>query len=450
MRVLIAEDDAVFRRVLEATLVKFGHEVVVAVDGDAALSMLGGAGAPPLAILDWMMPGLDGVEVCRRARRSPSAAQTYIILLTSKTEKEDVAAGLEAGADDYLTKPFSRVELCARIAVGARVIKLQKGLADRVEDLNQALAGRERASEALRTSERRYRHMVENSPGLIYTHDLTGTLLSVNAASVRLLGYPPEEMAGRNMREFVLPSTRRLFRSYLERIERQSTDGGLIHVVTKFGAERVWQYANLRYEEPGHEPYVLGHAQDVTEFKEAEATMRNLSLTDELTGLYNQRGFLALAEQQLRAARRTGQTCSLLYADMDGLKQVNDTYGHQEGSRTLQRLAEILRRSFRGSDIVARLGGDEFAVLMADTTPGSVEIVLARLGELLLNYNLRGLHDYRLSLSVGTVCVNPADGSSLAELLSKADQAMYENKKRKLLPGSSGNVHRAGHFVLAG
>ena len=134
---------------------------------------------------------------------------------------------------------------------------------------------------------------------------------------------------------------------------------------------------------------------------------------------------------------------------MDGLKQINDTYGHEEGSRAIQQLGEILRRSYRDSDIVARLGGDEFAVLMADKTPGSVEIVLARLEELLLNYNVREPHNYQLSLSVGAVCVNPADESSLAELLSKADQAMYENKKRKRLTGLFTVARREEHFAPA-
>lgn len=95
MRILIAEDEMVSRRVLEATLVKWGHEVVVASDGNAALAVLEGADAPPLAILDWMMPAVDGVEVCRRVRRSAGASPTYITLLTARTEKEDVVAGLD-------------------------------------------------------------------------------------------------------------------------------------------------------------------------------------------------------------------------------------------------------------------------------------------------------------------------------------------------------------------
>jgi diguanylate cyclase (GGDEF)-like protein/PAS domain S-box-containing protein len=448
MRVLIAEDDMVYRGVLEATLIKWGHEVVVASDGYVALAIIEDADAPPLAILDWMMPGMDGVEVCRRARQWSSATPTYIILLTAKTEKEDVVSRLEAGADDYLTKPFARVELRARIEVGARVIKLQKRLGDRIAALDLALAERERATESLRASESRYRYLVEHSQGLIYTQDLAGTLLSVNPAAARLLGYRPDEMLGRNLSEFVALSHQQLFNLYLERIRQQATDSGLLHIVTKSGAEHIWQYDNLRYEEAGQEPYVLGHAQDVTELKEAEATMRTLSLTDELTGLYNQRGFLALAEQQLRSAQRTGQTFSLLYADMDGLKQINDTYGHQEGSQALRQLAEILRRSFRGADTIARIGGDEFAILVADTTPSNVEIPLVRLQELLLYYNLREFHDYQLSLSIGAVCVNPVDGCSIADLLMKADQAMYENKNGKrlsaLLTGAPRRTFYAG------
>jgi CheY-like chemotaxis protein len=139
MRILIAEDDPVSRRVLEATLEKFGHEVVVAAEGAAAWTALQREDAPSLAILDWMMPKLDGVEICRRVRQIPTSTPPYLILLTAKSGTEDVVAGLEAGANDYLTKPFDRAELRARVRVGAQILGLQKNLADRVSELEDAL-----------------------------------------------------------------------------------------------------------------------------------------------------------------------------------------------------------------------------------------------------------------------------------------------------------------------
>jgi sigma-B regulation protein RsbU (phosphoserine phosphatase) len=140
MRILIAEDDAVSRRVLEATLNKVGHEVVVATDGAQAWAVLQREDAPSLAILDWMMPEIDGVELCRRVRSLRSATPPYLILLTAKSTKDNVVAGLEAGANDYLTKPFHRAELHARVQVGALVMELQCNLATRVSELEAALS----------------------------------------------------------------------------------------------------------------------------------------------------------------------------------------------------------------------------------------------------------------------------------------------------------------------
>lgn len=140
MNILIAEDDPVSCYMLEATLVKWGYSVTIARDGAAALEAMQTAQAPQIAILDWMMPNLDGVEVCQRLRANPSRQGIYIILLTAKSEKQDIIRGLEAGADDYVIKPFDRDELRARIRVGCRVVELQEALAARVTELEEALA----------------------------------------------------------------------------------------------------------------------------------------------------------------------------------------------------------------------------------------------------------------------------------------------------------------------
>jgi phosphoserine phosphatase RsbU/P len=140
MKILIAEDDPVSRRVLEATLSKWGYEVMSTSNGREAWEALAAPDAPRLAILDWMMPEMDGIEVCRRARGRTEAGPFHILLLTARGRKEDVIAGLQAGADDYVTKPFDHEELRARVQVGQRIVELQTMLASRVTELEEALA----------------------------------------------------------------------------------------------------------------------------------------------------------------------------------------------------------------------------------------------------------------------------------------------------------------------
>jgi phosphoserine phosphatase RsbU/P len=140
VRILIAEDDPVSNRFLEAALCKWGYQVTVAKDGAQAWRFLEEGEAPPMAILDWMMPEMDGLEICRRIRGTPSLARMYVILLTARTGHGNAVAGLEAGADDYVTKPFDRKELRARVHVGARVAQLQASLTQRIRQLEDALA----------------------------------------------------------------------------------------------------------------------------------------------------------------------------------------------------------------------------------------------------------------------------------------------------------------------
>jgi diguanylate cyclase (GGDEF)-like protein len=162
-----------------------------------------------------------------------------------------------------------------------------------------------------------------------------------------------------------------------------------------------------------------------------QAELGNLALTDELTGLYNRRGFTVLAERQLKLARRSGRGLLLFFIDLDGLKRINDSLGHSQGDRALKYTAEALENSFRDSDVIARLGGDEFAVLAIEASDSSESAIRARLGECLETVNGRESR-YSISLSVGAVRFDPCNGTSLKELMLQADQAMYEVKRDRL------------------
>lgn len=140
MKILIAEDDLVACRILQSMLVDEGLEVIAVSDGEEAWEQLKGPAAAKLAILDWMMPGLDGPEVCRKVRAVETPVPPYLMLLTSREAQEDIVTGLRSGANDYLTKPFHREELQARLRVGRTVVELQSKLVERVRDLEAALA----------------------------------------------------------------------------------------------------------------------------------------------------------------------------------------------------------------------------------------------------------------------------------------------------------------------
>ena len=161
-----------------------------------------------------------------------------------------------------------------------------------------------------------------------------------------------------------------------------------------------------------------------------EEELLALSLIDELTGLYNRRRFLVLTEQYLKQSARIKKKLLLLFIDMDNLKWINDHHGHNEGDQALKDFANILKKTFRESDIVARIGGDEFVVLL-ESKDENGEIVLTRLDENIKHYNAKKSRHYDLSISVGTTQFDPKYPISIDELLSKADALMYAQKRKK-------------------
>lgn len=161
--------------------------------------------------------------------------------------------------------------------------------------------------------------------------------------------------------------------------------------------------------------------------------VRAMALVDELTGLYNRRGFLTLARQQLQVADRLEKRMSQTFVDLDGLKWINDTFGHPEGDRSLIETADLLRDTFRESDIIARIGGDEFVVLAFEAPGTSTELFAARLKRALAGRNAPPERRYPLALSMGVACYDPAIPCAIDELVQRADQLMYADKRTKRL-----------------
>ncbi len=162
------------------------------------------------------------------------------------------------------------------------------------------------------------------------------------------------------------------------------------------------------------------------------AELRRLALVDDLTAVHNRRGFLALAEQQLAVARRTSSKITVLFVDVDGLKRINDTYGHQAGDDALADVAALMRSTFRASDVIGRVGGDEFCAVLLDDGSEPTETVpaAARLHAAIDAHNEAGLRPFALSCTVGAVTYEPSDDPTVADLLSQADASMYDNRQR--------------------
>jgi two-component system cell cycle response regulator len=167
------------------------------------------------------------------------------------------------------------------------------------------------------------------------------------------------------------------------------------------------------------------------QLKEANTELESLSLMDDLTRLYNRRGFFTLCDQMLKMARREQIDCILIYMDLDGLKKINDTFGHSEGDEAIKVFAGIIRRIFRSNDIMARIGGDEFIILSYNAMKKDMESIKNKLIEAIAHYNSSSGKQYSLSVSMGFACFKHQSNVSLAGLIKTADHELYANKKNK-------------------
>ncbi|MEO7363349.1 MAG: diguanylate cyclase [Gemmatimonadaceae bacterium] len=270
---------------------------------------------------------------------------------------------------------------------------------------------------------------MRDAAGLVHDFEL----LDVNPTGATLLRQSREEMLGmRTSSAAPLRCNSALFADYVQAIETGTSIVSEMRVSPRrFATTWLWHQA------VPVEGGIAVTIRDIAPRKKEEESLRRASLTDELTGLYNRRGFLTLAEQQLRVARRQGRDLVLLFADLDGFKQVNDRFGHAAGDRSLRAMAGLLRGAVRDSDIVARLGGDEFTVLALDGDANAASVIRRRITQRIHSLNARNELAAPLSVSIGHVRVTASQPHSLEELLASADKLLYQSKAQRVESVSS-------------
>jgi len=278
-----------------------------------------------------------------------------------------------------------------------------------------------------------FRQIVENGHVPMVVTDLDATIRYVNDEFCRLTGYGPEELIGQKpslLKSGKTPDS--VYQDMWQTISRGDPWHGELINKRKNGNF----YTELICISPmrndlGASRGYIGIWVDISRQKVKEEEMRILSVTDPLTGLFNRRGFVTHAVQAMKVARREQTAFQLLMMDIDGLKKINDEYGHQAGDDIIKRAADVLRAAFRDCDILARLGGDEFAAVLLRADAASLVLIRNRLFEKIAADNSSHLKPYSLNLSFGAAAFDPQKTISLEHLMQTADQALYRSKSSK-------------------
>lgn len=289
----------------------------------------------------------------------------------------------------------------------------QTGEVGEYQAVGQDVTESKNLEEALQVAESNLRQLILSSGDGMVVTDEEGLVLFVNPAAERMLDKSSHELLGHTFGFPLSPGQRQ---------ELELNSGDPERVVAEMRVvETKWRRAKA----------FLATLRDISELKQLQEELRDLSLIDPLTGIYNRRGFTTLARQQLRTAQRMGRRMHFFFVDLDDLKKINDTLGHGQGDKVIREAALVLKATFRESDILGRWGGDEFSVLAMESDDEGTQAVLDRLKQNLKDWNTDTARSYKISFSAGTATYDPERPSTLETLFAEADENMYQIKRSR-------------------
>ncbi len=408
--ILIVDDAPDSLGALRTIMLRQGYQTFVATSGERALDIALRV-KPDLVLLDIVMPGMDGLEACRRLKAHPATARIPVIFISARDETADIVAGFDIGAADYIPKPLRMEEVCARVRAQLRM----------------------RTTSETQTAQADRLRMIVNSmdQGLLIV-EASGRIQYANPACDRYLGCKPEDLVGRRLADL------------LEQTEAQAD------AVADAAIGQGTREVNIRHHDgslramdltvtpltlpPMHAESGLFVAllHDITHHKQSEDALQRAAMLDPLTKIANRRQFDAFLEKEWQRAIRNAQPLSLVVLDVDHFKLYNDTLGHAAGDACLQQVAQALQcHAARPTDLAARYGGEEFVLLFGETPLDAAtrlaEMIRSAVEALQLP-NPRSPSSPWLTVSVGVATIVPTQLDEIENLFVCADRAMYAAK----------------------
>ncbi|MFN2383082.1 MAG: diguanylate cyclase [Gemmatimonadota bacterium] len=453
--ILVVDDDPSICDTLTTMLQFKGYKTAVARNGRDAIAMARES-PPDLVLLDMMMPGMDGLAVCRALFEDDGPAGVRVLMLTARSGRQDVISCLEAGASDYVTKPFFIDELVARIRTNLEVKRYHDDLAAMLR-ISQAVSSSLDIETVLFTIVSELAEVVQSDrASLIKIVDqMSGYVVAtrddpdLHNLQIDLANYPEIQQAAAGHEVVIVEDTHAdpLMAPVLDRLPVRKS---VMIVPLQVHHEELGNY--VLQSSRAYRPYAEGEIQfarvvagaaanglaNAALYEQAEIDnqrLTRLANTDDLTGLFNHRHFYQRLEDDFKRADRYGSDLSLILLDLDLFKQVNDTLGHQQGDAVLRELATVLHRTIRETDLLARYGGEEFAVLLPETSLAGAFQQAERLRRQIKAHYFEALQGKPLTISCGVACLPFSSGTFPAPrhrqdaLIAWADQALYTAKR---------------------